>query len=209
VYTIGLTGNIATGKSTVAAMLADLGAYVIDADLVAHELMRAGTDVSRAIAERFGPGVVCADGAIDRTALGAIVFADAAALADLERIVHPPVIARTLQLLGESDAPVRVVEAIKLLEAEMHRHCDAVWVVVASRQQQVERLMRTRNLSRDEADARIDAQAPAAEKVARADVVIDNSGGFRETRAQVLRAWRAIPDAGVAAASDPGARGDT
>lgn len=208
-YTIGLTGNIATGKSTVAGMLADLGAYVIDADLLVHELMRAGTDVNRAIVKRFGPRVLRPDGEIDRSGLGAIVFADAVALADLERIVHPPVVARTLQLLDESGAAVRVVEAIKLLEAEMHRHCDAVWVVVARREQQVERLMRTRSLSRDKANARIDAQPPAAEKVARAEVVIDNSGSLVETRAQVLRAWRAIPDAGVAATSDPGVRRGT
>lgn len=192
-YTIGLTGNIATGKSTVAGMLADLGAYVIDADRLAHEVMRAGTGVTRAIANRFGPGVVRPDGGIDRAALGAIVFSDAAALADLERIVHPPVIALTLQRLAESTAAVRVIEAIKLLEAQMHRHCDAVWVVTALRAQQVERLMRTRGHSRAEAETRIDAQPPAAEKVARADVVIDNSGSLEETQAQVLRAWRTIP----------------
>lgn len=205
-YTIGLTGNIATGKSTVARMLADLGAYAIDADGLVHELMDAGTDVSRAIATRFGPGVVGPGGAIDRAALGAIVFSDAAALADLERIVHPPVVALTLRLLAKSTAPVRVVEAIKLLEAQMHRYCDAVWVVVAPRHQQVTRLMGTRGLSRQEAERRIDAQPPAAAKVAQADVIIDNSGSLDETHAQVLRAWRAIPEAGAASAREPGAR---
>ena len=208
-YTIGLTGNVATGKSTVARMLADLGAYVIDADRLVHTVMRAGTDVNRAIAQRFGPGVVRPDGELDRGALGAIVFSDAAALADLERIVHPPVVAFTLRLLDESTTAVRVVEAIKLLEAQMHQYCDAVWVVVAPRQQQIERLMRTRSLSRDEAETRIDAQPPSAEKVARANVVIDNSGSLAETRAQVLRAWRAIPEAGIPDASIPGARRTT
>lgn len=192
-YTIGLTGNIATGKSTVAAMLADLGAYVIDADRLTHELMGPGSEVTRAIVDRFGPGVLDPDGAIDRGALGAIAFADPAALADLERIVHPSVIARTLCLLAHADASVRVVEAIKLLEAGMHRYCDAVWVVVATRQQQVERLMRTRGLNPAEAEARINAQPPAADKVAQADVVIDNSGTMEDTRVQVLRAWREIP----------------
>lgn len=195
-YTIGLTGNIATGKSTVAGMLADLGAYVIDADRLVHGLMRPGTDVSRAIAERFGPDVVLPDGGIDRAVLGAIVFADSTALADLEAITHPPVVALTLRLLSESTAHVGVVEAIKLLEARMHRHCDAVWVVVAPRPVQIERLMRTRGLARAEAEMRIDAQPPAAEKIARADVIIDNSGGLEDTRAQVQRAWRAIPEAG-------------
>jgi len=206
VYTIGLTGNIATGKSTVARMLADLGAYTIDADSLAHAVMGAGTDVHRAISARFGADVVAPDGEIDRAALGAIVFSDPAALADLERIVHPPVVALTLRLLEASTAAVRVVEAIKLLEAEMHRHCDAVWVVVAPREQQLKRLIRTRGLARAEAERRIDAQPPQAEKAARADVIIDNSGSLDETRARVLRAWRAIPAPGAAAAREPGAR---
>lgn len=205
-YTIGLTGNIATGKSTVARMLADLGAYTIDADRLAHEVMRPDTDVHRAIVARFGAGVVGPDGAIDRAALGAIVFSDPDALADLEQIVHPPVVDLTLRLLAESDAPVRVVEAIKLLEAQMHRHCDAVWVVVASRHLRVARLMTTRGLSRDEAERRIDAQPPAEDKVARADVVIDNSGSLDETREQVVRAWRTIPEVCAAQERERGAR---
>lgn len=200
-YTIGLTGNIATGKSTVAEMLADLGAYVIDADALAHDVMRPGTEVHRAIVRRFGADVVAPGGEIDRAALGAIVFADPAALADLERIVHPAVVRETLALLARSGAAVRVVEAIKLLEADMQRYCDAIWVVVASREQQVRRLMETRGLSLDEAQLRIDAQPPAAEKVARADVVIDNGGSLDETRAQVLQGWRAILTAGR---SEPG-----
>ncbi|HHX44778.1 MAG TPA: dephospho-CoA kinase [Chloroflexi bacterium] len=192
-YTIGLTGNIATGKSTVARMLADLGAYVIDADRLAHEVMRPESDAYRAIVARFGPSIVSPDGAINRASLGAIVFSDRAALTDLERIVHPAVVARTLHLLAKDTTPVRVVEAIKLLEAQMHRHCDAVWVVVAPREQQVVRLMHTRGLSRQEAELRIDAQPPAAAKVARADVVIDNSGSLDDLCAQVRRAWQAIP----------------
>lgn len=198
-YTIGLTGNIATGKSTVARMLAELGAYTIDADKLAHEVMAAGTDVNRAIVARFGSGVAHADGTIDRAALGAIVFSDPDALADLECIVHPSVVALTLRLLAESPAPIRVIEAIKLLEAQMHRYCDAVWVVVAPRDQQIARLMSTRGLCRREAERRIDAQPPAAAKVAQADVVIDNSSSLDDMRAQVLRAWQAIVDSGATA----------
>lgn len=194
-YTIGLTGNIATGKSTVARILAELGAYVIDADLLVHELLRPGSGVHRGVIERFGPDVVRPTGEIDRAALGAIVFADPAALADLERLVHPAVVRRTLELLARSEADVRVIEAIKLLEAEMQRHCDAVWVVVASRELQMRRLMETRGLSLEEAQLRIDAQPPAEEKVARADVVIDNGSSLEETRAQVEQAWRALPTA--------------
>ncbi|MBC7234738.1 MAG: dephospho-CoA kinase [Chloroflexi bacterium] len=192
-YVIGLTGNIAVGKSTVAAMLAELGACVIDADQLAHEAMRPGTEVQRRIVAHFGPGVLDAEGRIDRRALGDIVFADAAALRALEQIVHPAVIAETLRRLATCTAPVAVVEAIKLIEAGMDRHCDAVWVVTASHQEQVRRLMETRSLTRAQAELRIDAQPPAEEKVARADVVIDNSATLDATWQQVVRAWNRIP----------------
>jgi dephospho-CoA kinase len=192
-YVIGLTGNIATGKSTVAAMLARLGAWVIDADKLAHRAMGAGGEVHRRIVARFGPTILAADGEIDRAKLGGIVFADPEALRDLERIVHPAVVQETLRLLAQNDRPVAVIEAIKLLEAEMHRYCQAVWVVTCRREQQLERLMHTRHLSLAEAELRVAAQPPAEEKVARADVVIDNSNGLEETWQQVLRAWNAIP----------------
>ncbi|MBC7314843.1 MAG: dephospho-CoA kinase [Chloroflexi bacterium] len=190
---IGLTGNIACGKSTVAKMLEALGACVIDADRLAHEAMRPGTAVHRAIVERFGEDILAEHGEIDRRKLGAIVFRDAEALADLERIVHPAVIAETLRRLAECHRPVAVVEAIKLLEAEMHRYCHRVWVVTCSRDQQMVRLMENRGLSAEEAEARIMAQPPQALKVARADVVIENSGALDETWRQVVRAWNALP----------------
>lgn len=190
---IGLTGNIACGKSTVAKMLEALGAYVIDADCLAHEAMRPGTAVHQAIMARFGEGILAKNGEIDRRKLGDIVFRDAEALADLERIVHPAVIAETLRLLVACERPVAVVEAIKLLEAEMHRRCDAIWVVTCSRDIQMARLMRDRRLSAQEAEVRIAAQPPQVEKVARADVVIDNSGTLEETWQQVVRAWNALP----------------
>lgn len=195
-YVIGLTGNIATGKSAVAHMLGDLGAYLLDADDLVHELMRVGTPVYERIVARFGAaGVLGADGEIDRKKLGAIVFADEAALRDLEALIHPTVVAESLRRLEQaaSTYEVAVVEAIKLLEANMHRYCDAIWVVVCSRQQQVERLVRTRGLTVAEAELRIDAQSPAADKVARAHVVIDNSGSLEATRLQVLNAWAGIP----------------
>lgn len=192
-YVIGLTGNIATGKSTVAAMLARLGAYVLDADKLVHEALRAGTDVHRRVVARFGAGILDAHGEVDRAGLGALVFADPAALQDLERIVHPVVVEETLHRLRACQEPVAVVEAIKLLEAQMHRHCDAVWVVIARREQQLERLLRTRNLTRAQAELRLAAQPSVAEKLARAHVVIDNSHSLAETWGQVVRAWDAIP----------------
>ncbi len=199
---IGLTGNIATGKSTVAGMLAELGARVIDADALAHQVVRAGTPAWRQVVDQFGREIVQEDGEIDRARLGAQVFADPAAMARLEAIVHPAVIAEAGRLLEAIDkdsgpatagrARVAVLEAIKLIESGMRRRCDELWVVTCPREQQVERLIRTRGLSRSEAELRIDAQPPQADKVALADVVIDNSHSVEETGVQVRREWQRI-----------------
>ena len=189
-YTIGLTGNIATGKSLVGRMLAELGAEHVDADRLAHEIMARGTPAWREIANAFGREVLQADGQLDRRQLGQIVFSDPDALACLEGIVHPRVIARTEQLIAASDAPAVVIEAIKLIESGMVRRlCDALWVVTAPLPVQVERLMAFRGLSRAEAMLRIDAQPPQDLKVAQADVVIDNGGAMEATRRQVQCAW--------------------
>ena len=190
---IGLTGNIATGKSEVGRMLAELGARVIDADAVAHQVMRRGGPAYDAVVEAFGPGILRSDGEIDRVRLGAIVFADKEALRHLEAIVHPHVIARVNALVQEASEPVIVIEAIKLIEAGMHRHCHALWVVTCPRQQQIARLMRTRGLAEAEAILRVDAQPPQAEKIALADVVIDNSRTLAETRRQVEAEWKKLP----------------
>jgi dephospho-CoA kinase len=201
-YIIGLTGNIGAGKSIVAAMLRELGAEVIDADRVAHEVMAAGTPEWQRLVERFGDGILQPDGAVDRRKLGAIAFGDAAALRDLERILHPAVRARIRARFAAAGTPV-VVEAIKLLEGGLYLEVDAVWVVAADRAVRVRRLMETRGLTQAEAGARVDAQTPESDKVARADVVIENSGDLASTRAQVLAAWRAV-EAGTA----PSRRGE-
>lgn len=196
VYLIGLTGNIATGKSTVSGMLRDLGAHVIDADRVAHEVMEHGSAVWEAIVERFGTDVVGADGEIDRRALGRIVFADPTELAALERIVHPAVIdeiEHRIERIGAADPrAVIVVEAIKLIESGMYRRYDALWVVTCSKSAQLARLMARNGLNEREARLRMEAQSPAEQKVALADVVIDNSGTLAATAAQVRAAWRAV-----------------
>lgn len=188
-YTIGLTGNIATGKSTVSQMLAELGAQVIDADAVAHAVMRRGRTAWQEVVLAFGPAVLGPDDEIDRARLGAIVFRDPAALQRLERLVHPVVIEEIRALTRRSQAPVVVHEAIKLIESGAADDCDAVWVVTCPRAVQIARLMHTRGLSLAEAELRIDAQPPQEEKVARADVVIDNGGSLADTRRQVERAW--------------------
>lgn len=198
-FLIGITGNIGTGKSTVAGMLSDLGAEVIDADKVAHQVQRPGTDTYAQVVDAFGPRILKASGEIDRRALGSIVFSDPEALARLERIVHPA----TLQAIGRrvaaSSADVVVVEAIKLFESGLADACDSVWVVTCERDQQIARIVSARDLSRAEAERRVDAQPPQEEKMARADVVIDNSGSLRATREQVRAAWEDVVESGAGA----------
>ncbi len=204
IYLIGLTGNIACGKSTVVAMLRELGAHVIDADRVTHTLQQPGEAVYDQIVAAFGAGILsAAGGPIDRRALGAIVFNDPAALRQLEQIVHPAVRARIRGWLeavatdyarqpATAHPTVAVIDAIKLLEAGWKPLCDAIWVVSCPPEQQLARLITTRGMSEDEARTRIAAQPPQAEKIAQASVVIDNSGTIDQTRAQVAAAWQAI-----------------
>jgi dephospho-CoA kinase len=189
---IGLTGNIGTGKSTVAGMLAELGAEVIDADKVAHEVMRAGTPAHAAVVAAFGLGVLASDGEIDRKRLGALVFTDPTALARLEAIVHPATVDAIRRRIGTTSAGVVVLEAIKLIEAGLADACDAVWVTTCPPRQQVYRIVGGRGLSRAEAEQRVRAQPPQEEKIARADVVIDNSGSLSRARAQVQAAWERL-----------------
>jgi dephospho-CoA kinase len=191
-YVIGLTGNIASGKSLVARMLAERGADVVDADRVAHETLLPGTDETAAIAQRFGPGVIGADGAVDRPSLGRIVFGDPVALADLEAIVHPGARRRILRRVADSTSAVAVIEAIKLLEGPLVDHVNAVWVVTAPRESRIRRLVEDRGMAPDEAARRVDAQNPEDEKVRRADVVITNDGSLDELRHQVEAAWASL-----------------
>lgn len=193
-YLIGLTGNIACGKSTVLRELHRLGAAVLDADQVAHRAMQRGTKVYEDIVAAFGMGILRPDGEIDRRVLGGIVFSDPKALARLEAIVHPAVLACTEEWLAGVREEVAVVDAIKLIESGMADRCDEVWVVTCPEEGQLRRLMEYRGLSREEALLRIRAQPPQGEKVARADVVIDNSGRPEEARARVRAAWAAMQE---------------
>jgi dephospho-CoA kinase len=192
-YLIGLTGNIATGKTTVCGILRKLGAHIIDADALVHQLLAAGQPVYQQVIAEFGAGMVRPDGQIDRARLGRMVFADAAALHRLEAIVHPAVDALVQQEIAASTAAVIVVDAVKLLESGLSRRCNAVWLVTAPEEQQFLRLTAKRGMTPDDALQRIGAQSPQTDKVRRADVVIDNSGSEADTEAQVRRAWQRIP----------------
>lgn len=191
---IGLTGNIASGKSTVAAMLAELGAMVVDADRVAHEVMRPGTGVYYHVVQRFGESILAADYTIDRKALGAIVFADSNALKDLDHLVHPAMVKEVEELIAacQPPPPVAVVEAVKLVEAGMHRNCDSVWLVTCSAEIATRRLMYTRQLTREEAQARLQAQGSDAQKRLAANVIIDNDGDLASLRQRVEEEWKKL-----------------
>lgn len=187
---IGLTGNIGTGKSTVLEILRQLGARTIDADQIAHQVIEPGGRAYDGVVATFGGEILAEDGSIDRAKLGQIVFNDPDRLQVLERIVHPVVFEQINSELTAATEAVIVIEAIKLLEAGMAiTLCDQVWVVTTDEEQQVQRLMETRNMNREEAEARMRSQSPQAFKISQADVVLDNNGSLGELAAQVKKAW--------------------
>jgi len=183
---VGLTGGVASGKSTVSAMLAELGAVVIDADLLAREVVAPGTDGLAEVVAAFGPEVIAADGALDRPAVGAIVFADAAKRRVLEGIIHPRVRARAAEIEAAAPAGAVVVHDIPLLaETGQAGSFDAVVVVDVPVATQVERMVSLRGMSREEAESRVAAQATREERLAVATHVVDNTGSLEELRARV------------------------
>ena len=187
---IGLTGNIATGKSTVLRSLAAKGAHTIDADQLTHQTMQPAGPAYAAIVDAFGPGILNADHTINRPALGKIVFADALALQQLEQIVHPAVFALAQREIAATQAPVIILEAIKLLEARrLGTLCDEIWVITSSPETQLRRLLEQRGMDEDEARRRMAAQSSQAEKVKMADRVIDNNGTPAALAAQLDAIW--------------------
>lgn len=188
--TIALTGGIASGKSAVSHRLAELGASIIDSDLLAREVVEPGTPALAAIVRRFGEGVLNPDGSLDRAALGALVFSDAAARADLNAIVHPAVRRRAGELWLASPPHAVVVHVIPLLvETGQADDFDIVVVVDVPAEVQLARLRERNGLTRAEAEARLAAQASREERLAVADVVIDNAGTLDDLRAQVDDLW--------------------
>lgn len=189
---VGLTGGIGSGKSTVARLLAEQGALVIDADQIAREVVKPGEPALTEIIERFGPEVVASDGSLDRGALAAIVFADTAALSDLNAITHPRIAQRTAELMEQAaDDAVVVYDVPLMVENNATDEWDAVIVVEADHQVRVHRLIE-RGLSPEDIEARMSRQASDEERRAVADVLIVNSGDLDDLRDQVTRSWNSL-----------------
>ena len=191
---IGLTGGIASGKSTVSGILRALGADVIDADSLARDVVEPGTPGLAEVTRRF-PGVLGADGRLDRAKLAARIFFDPAERAALNAILHPLIQAEFLRRTGELEAqgrPLVIYDAALLIENGLHRKMDAVVVVDAPEEVQRRRLMERNGLTREEADARLASQMPLREKVPLATWVVDNGGPPEATRAQVERIYREL-----------------
>jgi len=192
-YVIGLTGNIATGKSVVRKMLEHLGGYGIDADALAHRAMAKGAPGHELVLKAFGDWILDEEGQIDRARIAKIAFSDPEALGRLETIVHPLVAHAVDLLIRRAKQSVVVIEAIKLLESDLISGCDSVWVVDASEELQVARLMHKRSMPEAAARQRISAQAPQAIKLRSAKVVIHNEGSFEDTWNQVQVGWGKLP----------------
>lgn len=192
---VGLTGGIASGKSTVSALLTELGAVVIDADALAREVVARGTPGLDAVVAEFGPGILTPEGDLDRPAMGALVFSDPGARKRLEAIVHPLVHQRGAQLEAEAPADAVVVHDIPLLaEGDRAGSFDAIIVVDAPVDLQVSRMVEDRGWTSQDAESRIAAQATRAERLAIATYVIDNTGTLEELREQVERVYAALTD---------------
>jgi dephospho-CoA kinase len=192
---IGITGNIGTGKSTVLRYLADKGAHVVDADQLTHRALASDGPAYGAVVAAFGATILNTDGSINRPALGKVVFADPEKLAQLESIVHPAVFQLAQQEIAGTGAPVVILEAIKLLETGcLVKLCDEIWVVTASLQTQIKRLMEQRNMSEAEARRRMAAQSAQEDKVRQATRLIDNDGPLQSLYAQLDAIWRMIDD---------------
>lgn len=206
-YLIGLTGGIASGKSLVSSRLAQCGAVIVDADVLAREVVQPGTRGLAEIAEHFGPSVILPDGSLNRPALGAIVFADPAQREKLNTITHPAVWRRARELFKEAPTDAVVVYDVPLLvegAASRQLDFDLIVVVNASKDTRLHRLTELRGMTREEAISRLNSQATDAERLAVADVVINNNGSIDETLAQVDVLWNTVlGSASVVSGVDP------
>jgi dephospho-CoA kinase len=191
-YILGLTGNIACGKTTVGRLLRELGADAyVDADQVVHDLYQPGSPLVQQLASAFGPQILDTQGGVNRRALGDIVFHDPQKLVQLEGIVHPLVRAKLIAIMRAiPENGIGVLDAVKLVESGYGPLCHGLWLVVCPPEQQLQRLMRDRYMSAEDARARIDAQAPVESKRELATEIINNNGSLDDLRRQVSAAWQ-------------------
>jgi dephospho-CoA kinase len=180
-FIIGITGNIATGKSVIRRMLENAGAFTMDADFLAHRMLYPGGPAYQPVLDAFGSQILMNDRMISNKKLGEIVFNDPQRLNQLESLIHPPVIKTILARINETKRPLVAVEAIKLLEAGLGRYCDSIWASHASFDHQVSRLLETRGLTEEEAKTRINAQAAQSLKLSQANVIINTETSFKDT----------------------------
>jgi dephospho-CoA kinase len=201
---IGLTGNIATGKSVVRKIFEHLGAYTIDADKLSHRVMAKDGPAYQPIIDLFGKFILTDQGHIDRAKLGKLVFSDPDALQKLEQIVHPYVRQAADYLIKHATQDVIVIEAIKLQTSPLVSYCDTVWITMSSEENQLKRLIEKRNMSEEDARQRIAAQTPQAEKAALSDLKIKNDGTIEEVWKQVQAGWELwFPDTPIPAYEQP------
>ncbi|MGA2502793.1 MAG: dephospho-CoA kinase [Anaerolineales bacterium] len=191
-FVIGLTGNIATGKSVVRRMMEHLGAYTIDADALSHRAIAKGAPGYKPVVDTFGKYILDARGEIDRAKLGRVVFNDPEALKVLEEIIHPLVEQAADLMIRRANQRIIVIEAIKLLEGKLAGLCDSIWTSTAPEALQINRLVKRRGMTEQQAIQRIHAQPPQELKIAAASVVIRNDGTFENTWKQVVAAWKVI-----------------
>lgn len=186
---IGLTGNVATGKSVVRLMLEHLGAYSIDADKLAHKIYSKNAPAFKPIVQHFGQWIVDDDGEINRKKLGQIVFNDPKSLKKLEDIVHPYIYTAVEFLISKTNKKVIVIEAIKILNSPLRDICNTIWVTSATRENQFSRLIKNRQLTPSDAQSRIESQDPAIFKLQHADHIIDTNSTIEKTWQQVQTGW--------------------
>jgi dephospho-CoA kinase len=193
---IGLTGNLGTGKTEVAQMLAELGAIVINADELGHELLQPATETYKEIVAAFGKSIVKSNGDVDRNKLGKLAFADPAALNKLNRIMHPriyEIVSEKIEVNRRAGARVVVVEAALLIEAGWKPLLDEVWVTTAPETTIKKRLKKSRGYSQAQVLERLKAQMPQKEKTKQADVVINTDCPIEELRARITELWHGLP----------------
>ena len=197
-YLVGLTGGIASGKSYVAGLLGELGASTVDADQVARDVVVPGSTGLVQVVGAFGFEILLPSGELDRAKLGEIVFANPEKRIELERILHPLIKARTTQLISEQPSEIVVYAVPLLVEANVDYPFDTIITVEAGVENQVSRLMTSRQMSESDARARIEAQTTSPERVARANFVIDSSGPKEQTKLQVVEVWKQLLEAAKA-----------